>query len=78
MGSGASKRSTPRNKIASPTSPPPKSPEPEPVSEPVEPEVLKSEASDATEGPDSAAAQPEVGKLEPYVVEKLVKPKILT
>jgi len=60
MGSGASKRSTPRNKIASPTSPPPKSPEPEPVSEPVEPEVLKSEASDATEGPDSAAAQPEV------------------
>ena len=63
MGSAASKRSTPRNKIASPTSPPPKSPEP--VSEPVEPEVLKSEASDATEGPDSAAAQPEVGKFEP-------------
>ena len=75
MGSGASKRSTPRkNEAASPTaaSPPPveetKAPTPEPVEpEPVvvqqdgdEPVAATSEMSEATEGPDeTSTAQPE-------------------
>ena len=79
MGSGSSKRSTPRkNEVASPTgakTPEPvvqKEPTPEPPAEPEpvevtetveEPVVPKSEASDATEGPDSAAqAGEEVGE----------------
>merc|ERR1712123_216228 len=79
MGSGASKRSTPRkNEVASPTttSPPPvaetKAPTPEPVEpEPVEvqedeeePVTATSEMSEATEGPDETrTAQPDAATL---------------
>merc|ERR1711935_900091 len=79
MGSGASKRSTPRkNEVASPTttSPPPvaetKAPTPEPVEpEPVEvqedeeePVTATSEMSEATEGPDEiSTAQPDAAAL---------------
>merc|ERR1711892_634682 len=79
MGSGASKRSTPRkNEVTSPTftSPPPvaetKAPTPEPVEpEPVEvqedeeePVTATSETSEATEGPDeTSTAQPDATAL---------------
>merc|ERR1712123_444226 len=79
MGSGASKRSTPRkNEVASPTStsPPPVAETMAPTPEPVEPEPVEvqedeeepvtatSEMSEATEGPDeTSTAQPDVATL---------------
>merc|ERR1711935_316327 len=79
MGSGASKRATPRkNEVASPTttSPPPVAETKAPTPEPVEPELVEvqedeeepvtatSEMSEATEGPDeTSTAQPDAATL---------------